>query len=222
MGHGNMRTQGHVDMGHSPFSPPLRVPRPPAAPHHQVDVVELQAQWAALPHQQPPPLPRGHCCVLPCTSTHQYESSQLSQYHPVYSHIVPVWLRDPPSTRGGVSYPSILFSSHNFFQCSQYTHSVSTRVPSPPSLNFQSFPVPLSTPCLSQCSHSHLPVRPTTLSLTFKQHLLDFRLKRHKSPYLTLGQHPNHQCWGSKVMEVIKMGSRGLLYQRSYGGQGTP
>lgn len=148
-------------MGHSPFSPPLRVPRPPAAPHHQVDVVELQAQWAALPHQQPPPLPRGHCCVLPCTSTHQYESSQLSQYHPIYSHIVPVWLRDPPSTRGGGGggSPIPASSSHP---------TTSSSAPSIPIQSLPEFPVhPVSISSHSQ-SLSVLPASPSAPILTFQ------------------------------------------------------
>lgn len=171
MGHGNMRTQGHVDMGHSPFSPPLRVPCPPAAPHHQVDVVELQAQWAALPHQQPPPLPRGHCCVLPCTSTHQYESSQLSQYHPVYSHIVPVWLRDPPSTRVGgllsqhpLLIPQLLpvlpVYPFSLYQSSQSTQSQFPVIPSPSQYSLPLPVLPFSPSSPSHYPQSHLQAAP--------------------------------------------------------------
>lgn len=139
---GHEGTQGHRSMGiqgdSAPFSPSLGVPCSPIQPHHQVGVGGAQAQGAALPHQYPPPFPRGHRCILPCTSMHQYSAVQHAAC-PAW--VFPVW----PSVLSGSS------STAESLHCTAQHHPDITRYITVPHSMAQPHPVTaLDHPSMAQ------------------------------------------------------------------------
>lgn len=222
--HKNIGTWGH---GAQPL---LTAPQGPVSPRCPPSPGRWCGAAGAVGSSSAPAAASAPQELLLCPDLHQYthyELTKLSQYHPIHSCIVPVWLRDPPQhcpmlPKYGQIYPSIPFSPHNHFQCSHYTQSLPEFPVHPVSISSpsQSLPVLPASPSAAILTFQPFPVPsvspPSSTSLISVSNATKAPISLWDSTRITSAGDQRGQ--GVKgVMEVIKMGSQGLLYHRSYG-----